>query len=84
MAGEELELGLAKSMHWSYSKLTSEGKPVPWKALTRQERALWVRMARRAIKRLEKLTEATAEGGAALAAPGGAMGIGSHSESASH
>lgn len=55
------ELSLAKSMHWSFSRLNSGGSPTAWKALTREERILWVKMARRAVRRLEQLKEGPAD-----------------------
>lgn len=61
---KELELSLAKSMHWSYSKLT-EGSPGAWKALDGDTRGLWLKMARRAIRRIETLKEGSPESAAA-------------------
>lgn len=58
MDGKELELNLAKSMHWNFSKLSASDAPAPWKALEQERRVVWMKMARRAIKRIEELKQA--------------------------
>lgn len=62
MDAQELELSLAKSMHWNFSKLRDDAATPKWAALDRETRVLWLKMARRTIRRVEKLQSAeTAE-----------------------
>jgi hypothetical protein len=48
---QEFVVALAKSLQFSYTK-TKLGMPTKWRDIDEQDRALWIRLARMAIKRV--------------------------------
>jgi hypothetical protein len=47
----EFVVGLAKSLQFSYSK-AKQGEPTKWRDVAAEDRVIWERLARIAIKRI--------------------------------
>ena len=48
---KEFVVGLAKSLQFSYSK-AKQGEPTKWRDVAAEDRVIWERLARIAIKRM--------------------------------